>query len=467
MKDDNRVSGSIRVRTVPKMKKIAILVLLLLLCLSIAGCTLSGSNGGSSAYEIAVQNGYTGDENSWLASLKGQDLSLSAVYSAAQEAGYEGDLLSFLKEYLSYDDGDLTRAGVAPASAGISQSLLSSVSVTCAFDYRQTGWWGNTAIKTTSQSGSGVIYRLDKEKGDAYIITNYHVVYFYASLNESRISDRIKVYLYGSESEKYAIDATFVGGSMSYDIAILKVTGSEILKNSSALAVSVADSNLLTVGDTAIAIGNAEAAGISVTRGIISVDSEYITMIACDNVTQVTYRLLRVDTAINSGNSGGGLFDENGRLIGIVNAKISSSSIENIGFAIPSNIATYVADNIIDTCDGSTVTAPKKCMLGVTPGVSGSTAYFDPETQTTRIRETVYLTGIVSGSLADGVLKIGDVLSSITIGGTTYPIDRSFIVADIMLTCRVGDTVTVSYLRDGVPCVAEFTLTEQSLYEVK
>ena len=456
------------------MKRIVLFALSIVLCLSFASCALGATDGGRSAYEIAVENGYKGDESSWLASLKGDDLSLSDVYAAAKEAGFEGDLLAFLKEYLSYDDADIVNAGIAPASAKISKSLLASVSVTCSFEYQVTsygGWFpgmggGGTSTKTATQSGSGVIYRLDKETGDAYIITNYHVVYYYASLTEDKISDEIKVYLYGSESERYAMDATYVGGSMNYDIAVLKITGSEILKNSAALAVVVADSNKVTVGDTAIAIGNAEGEGISVTRGVVSVDSEYIQMQACDNVSIVSYRLLRVDSAINSGNSGGGLFGEDGRMIGIVNAKVSSSSVENIGYAIPSNIATYVADNIIETCDGESVTSPKKCMLGITLGVSGSAAYYDAETGTARIRETVYLTGIQSGRPAEGVLKTGDVITAIRIGDETYTIDRSYIAVDIMLTCRVGDTVTVSYTRDGTPATATFTLDDSSLVTV-
>jgi len=456
------------------MKKSALFILLILLCLLLASCIgVTGKGDGLSAYDIAVANGYQGDETSWLESLKGEDLSVSAIYAAACEAGYEGDLLSFLREYLSYDDGELAQAGIAPTSAGISQSLLSSVSITCSFQYQVTsygGWFGmgggGTTTRQAQQSGSGVIYRLDKEKGDAYIITNYHVVYYYASLTENKISDQIKVYLYGSENEVNAIDATYVGGSMNYDIAVLKIEGSEKLKNSSALAVSVSDSNLLTVGDTAIAIGNAEGEGISVTRGVVSVDSEYIQMQACDNVSIVSYRLLRVDTAINSGNSGGGLFSEDGSLIGIVNAKITSSSVENIGYAIPSNIATYVADNIIETCNGTTITSPKKCMLGISLEVSDSSAYYDAETKTTRIRETVSLNGITSGKPADGVLKTCDVITAIKIGDVTYKIDRSFIAVDVMLTCRVGDTVTVYYTRGGEPGSATFILDETSLVTV-
>ena len=448
------------------MKRIVALVLLVLLCLSLASCF--GRKGGLSAYEVAVENGYKGDENSWLESLKGKDLTLSEIYAAAKEEGYEGDLLSFLKEYLSYDDGDLVRAGVAPVSAGISGSLLSSVIINCSFEYYYPIIHGvPLGTQTAQQSGGGVIYRLDKETGDAYIITNYHVVYYAGALTEDKISDQIKVYLYGSESERYAMDATYVGGSMNYDIAVLKITGSDVLKNSSALAVSVADSDLLTVGDTAIAIGNPKSGGIAVTRGIVSVDSEYIQMQACDNVSIVSYRLLRVDTAINSGNSGGGLFNEDGRLIGVVNAKVSSSEVENIGFAIPSNIATYVADNVIDNCNGTTVKKPKTCVPGVSLTVSGSQAYFDAETHTTRIRESVYVTGVQSGSPAAGLLKTGDALTAVRIGDKTYRIERSFVFDDIMLTCRPGDVVTVYFVRDDVPSSVEFTLDDSAFVEVK
>ena len=172
-----------------RMTKVLALLLTLLLCFSLASCFgTTKDQEVISAYDIAVQNGYTGDESSWLASLKGKDLSLSDVYEAAKQEGFEGDLLAFLKEYLSYDDGDLAEAGVTPASAGISSSLLASVSVTCTFDYQVSygyGWpygGGGTTTKTATQSGSGIIYSLDKSAGYAYIITNYHVVYYYAGM---------------------------------------------------------------------------------------------------------------------------------------------------------------------------------------------------------------------------------------------------------------------------------------------
>ena len=160
------------------------------------------------------------------------------------------------------------------------------------------------------------------------------------SNTDNHISDKIYIYLYGLESEAYAIPATYVGGSANYDIAVLRVDKNDILldaiETGAAMAVTVANSDELTPGMTTIAIGNpsssdADLGGISVTKGIVSVDSEYITMSAIDTSGEVQFRVIRIDAPVNSGNSGGGLFNDKGELIGIVNAKISSSSVENIG----------------------------------------------------------------------------------------------------------------------------------------
>lgn len=437
-------------------KRIVLFLLLLSIVISLVSCLKT-----KTPYDIAVENGYTGSVADWLEDLRGDDLDIRDIYAAAVENGYTGDFLTFLSEFLSYNESEV-EDGLGSAPVGISKSMLASVSVVCGFSYRVESSLFPTTKKST-QSGSGVIYQLDRESGDAYIITNYHVVYYYNSTTDNKISDDISVYLYGKESAQYAIPATYVGGSMQYDIAVLKVTGNEILRQSDAVAVEVADSNLVTVGTTAIAIGNPEGAGISVTRGVVSVDSENITMKASDNYTTVTHRLMRVDTAINSGNSGGGLFSEGGKLIGIVNAKMSSNKVENIGYAIPSNVATYVAQNIIDTCDGASRTGVSKCMLGVTLSVTGSSAYYDDETGIARIRETVTVTDVLPNSLAHRRIERNDIITAIQIGESTYPIDRSFIVIDLMLTTRVGDEITISVIRNGTPLDISFTLTEDSI----
>ena len=132
------------------------------------------------------------------------------------------------------------------------------------------------------------------------------------------------------EMEQYGISAEYIGGSLTYDIAVLKITDSEIYSESIAKKAELADRTVFA-GETAIAIGNPEADGISSTVGVVSVDSEYLTMTGADDVTEVTFRVMRIDTAVNSGNSGGGLFNDQGELIGIVNAKIMTDDIENIG----------------------------------------------------------------------------------------------------------------------------------------
>ena len=121
-----------------------------------------------------------------------------------------------------------------------SKALLSAVSISCTFRVTYTTTWPTYGTYTSevSSAGAGVIYQLDKEKGNAYIITNYHVVYNVDADTAATdgISTDIKLYLYGQEYADYAINAEYVGGSMNYDIAVLRVTGSEILMQSNAMA---------------------------------------------------------------------------------------------------------------------------------------------------------------------------------------------------------------------------------------
>ena len=368
-------------------------------------------------------------------------------------------------------DGAITITGDASSiSIASSKGLRSAVSITCNFKatVQQGGWFpggsgGNTTTKEYYSKGSGVIYQMNKANGDAFIITNYHVVYDTSSNTANGISDDINVYLYGSEVEDKAIKATYVGGSLYYDIAVLRVENSEILKSSSACAVTVFDSDEVIVGDRAIAIGNAQGLGISSTSGIVSVDSEHITMTAADGKTEVSFRVMRVDTAINSGNSGGGLFDDEGNLIGIVNAKIIYDGVENIGYAIPSNVAVSIAENIIDYCYGTATERVQRALLGITVKPTDSKAVYDSATGLVKIEETVSIYTVSSGSLADGILQAGDVLVSATIGENTTVITRQYHIIDMMLDVRVDDVVTLNILREGTEKTVSITITKECL----
>lgn len=330
---------------------------------------------------------------------------------------------------------DLTRA---------SHALLSSVSVVCNY----------SSSTAKPQAGSGIIYQLDKGNGDAIIVTNYHVVYS----STAGVSDDITVYLYGQERSDYAIKATYVGGSMNYDIAVLRVSGSAILARSNAVAVTFADSDNVLELDTAIAIGNAAGKGISATAGHVSKDSENITINFSTGsyVKQVELSVMRVDAAVNSGNSGGGLFNDRGELIGVVNAKLvkidptdDDDIASGIGYAIPSNVVKYVVDNVLDYCLNSERDGVYRALLGIT--VTADEMYTEYDTETLRVykRERVAISAISSGSPVEGRLQVGDIINSITIDGRTYSVTRIHHVVDVMLNARSGSTVSINVTRDG------------------
>ena len=223
----------------------------------------------------------------------------------------------------------------ASTASAAAKAMLSAVSITSAYTMGSGG--------IGYQYGSGVIYKMDAARSTAYLVTNYHVVY-----NATYgISQNIGVFLYGKESADYAIKAEYIGGSMYYDIAVLKIQNSRTLMESEAVAATFANSDEMSLLDTVIAVGNASGKGLSATVGHINVDSEYINLIAADDRTQTTIRVMRTDAAVNPGNSGGGLFNVRGEVIGIVNAKSSDDSIDNIGYAIPSNVAKSIVENLI------------------------------------------------------------------------------------------------------------------------
>lgn len=295
-------------------------------------------------------------------------------------------------------------------------------------------------------SGSGVIYKYNKEADGYFIITNYHVVFD----STSGISKEIYAMLYGNEYQEGFIEATYIGGSLNYDIAILFIENNDIIKSSSAVCVDVASSNSVSIGDVAIAVGNARGEGISATSGVISVDSENIEMTAADEKTKVSFRVMRTDASVNKGNSGGGLFNDKGQLIGIVNAKIIVSGVEGIGYAIPSTLAINVADNIIDNCFGKTNNSVKRALLGITVSTSNSVSVFDPETGKISIVETIYVVEATSTNLFGNNIQANDVIKSIQLDGLEkLDVTRQFHVIDYLLQARVGDTGTLIVEREN------------------
>ena len=175
---------------------------------------------------------------------------------------------------------------------------------------------GQTQLQETTSCGSGVIvYASDT---DLYMVTNYHVVEGATTLSVTFVDDQ-------------TYEAQLCGYDETMDIAILKVSLSGLSSDtlSQISVVAIGDSDELVVGEQVVAIGNALGYGQSVTTGIVSALDRAVST----DTGSSTY--IQTDAAINPGNSGGALFNMNGELVGINTAKVSSTDVEGMGYAIP------------------------------------------------------------------------------------------------------------------------------------
>ncbi len=417
--------------------------------------------GSKSAYDVAVDNGYTGSVTEWLTSLQGDDatsFTVEELYSVYLETYPDATMDEFLSAYLSID--------YSPTEQATSTALRSSVSVNAYFTITSSsGPFGTSTKYEMISQGSGVIVDLDTDTGEAYIVTNYHVVY--ESSADTALSNTIYIFPYGKEttqglnSDFEGIECDFIGGSTTRDIAIIKADENDILNSGFYREVDVAESDSAHVGSTCIAVGNAEGLGISATSGIVSMESEYI---SCESVLDssqsVTHRVIRTDTAINSGNSGGGLFNSNAELIGIVNAKTIADDVEGIANAIPVSVAMGIANLVMDGQKKSNGSYYKYA-AGFTSTSTNSYAVLDADGYATTIDE-VEITDITSSSPCYGVLKEGDILLSFVHNdGASMTITKSYQVQDYMYNVRQGDSLTFTVLRNSTQVELDtFTVTD-------
>jgi len=442
------------------------------------------------------------------------NITINDLYNQVKDSKSSGyTLIDFIDEYLDIKIDTNAIASSKALRSAVSifvEHEIDIVDYNNVLSYTNNPSYGiqpNYGKKTSVvwDAGAGVIYSIDKQEGDAYIITNYHVCFSDGAKASDGIATRFTIYIYGSESidlndlnylQYYnnnckdfgylfdefdasgkpvidygfgAINAEYVGGSEQYDIAVLKVTNSDVIKNSDCAAVDVHDSNDVGVGSSAIAVGNPDVGGISVTNGIISVDSEYISVKISDSAVQL--REFRIDTPVNGGNSGGGLFDGFGRFIGIVNAKTSNTAMENMGYAIPSNIVVGVAESILDNCNGIN-RKTNRILVGVTIQIVNSKAEYDENTGLMRIKETVKVASVENDSLAQTMgLKAGDELTSVSVVKSNQTksteITRLFSMIDFMWSVREGDCIKIDYVRDGsAGSVTSTPVTAESFIEI-
>jgi len=401
---------------------------------------------GLSAYEIAVEQGFDGTEEAWLASLQGKNG--QSAYEIAVANGYSGTIQDWIiANYPTTAENETADANAIIAS----KAVLSVVSVYANFTYKVRTWSGTTTQSATS-AGAGVIFQDDKANGDAYIITNFHVVYAYEAL-----STDVSVFLYGYEMTQYAIPVQIIGGSMTNDIAVLKISGSDIYKNSASIPATIGVSSTLTPGQTAIAVGNPDAAGIAVNVGTISKLFETIDLTLADDSTTGSFRVIRYDTPVNEGNSGGGLFDSKGRLIGIVNAK--SSTEDDFNYALPIDVMSSLARSIIRNCDGDEVLTTEVATIGIMTNAGACKSVVDTSTGLTRIQYDVVVAEVQTGTTADGVFEVGDIIKSFTYDDVTVDVVYPYTTQDYRYDWIKDTDITFTVLRGGETINLTFTLT--------
>ncbi|MCD8195674.1 MAG: trypsin-like peptidase domain-containing protein [Lachnospiraceae bacterium] len=276
---------------------------------------------------------------------------------------------------------------------------------------------------TSAASGSGIVYT-----SDGYILTNYHVI-------EDSSSITVTTY------DGTVYDAELIGYDESNDIAVLKVDATDLS------AAVFGDSDSLNVGDQVVAIGNPLGElTFSLTSGVVSALDRQVTL-----STSVTMNLIQTDCAINSGNSGGALFNMYGEVIGITNAKYSSSSlgtsVDNIGFAIPINEVQSIIQSIIE--DG----VVSKPYIGVSVTDVGS------ELLSYGMPEGARVVSVTEGSAAeDAGLQENDIITKF---GDTEITGSSDLVAAVK-AMSVGETCTMSVYRSGETIELTITIGEQT-----
>ena len=289
--------------------------------------------------------------------------------------------------------------------------------------YSQWSWYGQNQVE--SGAGSGVII-----SSDGYILTCAHVVDGASNITVT-INDK-------------DYTATLVGEDTTSDIAVIKIDANGLTP------ATVGDSDSLKVGQNVMAVGNplGELGG-TVTGGMISALNRSVTIQGTNSTN--TMSLIQMDASVSPGNSGGGLFNMNGELVGIVNAKSSSSDAEGLGFAIPINDAIKVAQELLE--NGYVTGRP---YLGIT-----YLAVTDAQTaqQLGVNAYGVYIVDVTKGGPADQAgLKAGDRIVSV---------DGSEIAAKddlgtLMQKHTAGDTLAITVARDGQMQTVNVTLGEKT-----
>lgn len=277
---------------------------------------------------------------------------------------------------------------------------------------------------TASVTGSGVIIT-----EDGYILTNYHVV------EDAQQGDfPIEVMMYDETS----YEAELVGYDADNDLALLKIDAIGLN------AAQLGNSDELTVGQTVYAVGNPLGElSYTITGGMVSATDRTIT-----TESNVAVNMFQIDAAVNSGNSGGPVYNAAGQVVGIVTAKYSATGVEGIGFAIPISDAAHIANQILEY---GYVT--DKAYMGITcTTVSSSVA------QSYNMVEGAYVNSVGEDSAAEKAgLAVGDIITALD----GKEVAGSSELTGMIKQYHAGETAELTVWRDGEEQTLSITFDEK------
>ena len=328
---------------------------------------------------------------------------------------------------------EITKVVAEVKNAVVSVINKQSTSRNNLYGTQQTG--GELA---TASEGSGVIYK--NENGYAYIVTNYHVI---------AKSQELEVLLADGTREK----AELVGSDQWTDLAVIRIANTNV-----STVAEFANSDDVEVGQTAIAIGSPLGSefATSVTQGIVSATNRSVaTDVDGDGQEDWVVTAIQTDAAINPGNSGGALINSAGQVIGINSMKISKSSVEGMGFAIPSNEVVSIIKQLEEN---GKITRPALgiSMVNLT---SVNTRVIQQMNLPADVKSGVVIAEVDSkGSAKAAGLQAYDVIVEMD-GQKIEGIQN---LRKVLYSHKVGDKMEVTYYRNGQKQTTTISLTETS-----
>ena len=410
--------------------------------------TITYSDGTTDTY--TVTNGKDGENGK-----DADELTIDEVYEFYKQINPDITREEFVERFLNLQSGGALQDNLT----ALSSLFRSGIKIYTAFNVSSTN--SNEAYYT----GSGVLYKIESDY--AYILTNYHMVYNSSSITSDKICTKAFAYMYGSEyapvllesgelvladDDNFGLSCEYVGGSAECDVAILKVPSSELYaRYPSAKAVEI-DLNY-EVGQTVYALGNPQGYGLSLTKGIVSVDLEIVKLDVAGNKY---FYLLRTDADLDHGSSGGGLFNADGKLIALCNA--GDETVQSINYAIPASNVVPCAEGILHyNCMDSTDHNTYRMRLGVTVFENNCRYVYDSQTNSGSVKADITVSEPDTGSTnpTEGLpahtmgLQAGDIIRAVTINGTKHGLNRMLDLTNVLMKVRAGDSVTITVERDG------------------